>query len=79
MDTSTAMTLPDRSSEPLQKPSLMKVHEQRSFVSQLNLEKADNSQQIHTLGEEIQVEQAKRQGLFLADLEAARLGLVGLL
>ncbi|GAA0183033.1 hypothetical protein LIER_30519 [Lithospermum erythrorhizon] len=63
----------------LQGKSPETVQEQRFIVSQLDLELASTSQQIEALEEEIQAEQAKHQRQMLADLEVARLGLVGLL
>ncbi|GAA0144573.1 hypothetical protein LIER_04988 [Lithospermum erythrorhizon] len=57
----------------------IQAQEQKSVVSQLDLEIAGISQQIHILEEEIHAEQAKLEGHLLADLETARLGLIGLL
>ncbi|GAA0143025.1 hypothetical protein LIER_03802 [Lithospermum erythrorhizon] len=57
----------------------VQIQEQNSVISRLDLETADTSGQNDILEKEIQTEQAIRQGRLLADLDAARLGIVGLL
>ncbi|GAA0184109.1 hypothetical protein LIER_31407 [Lithospermum erythrorhizon] len=55
------------------------IQEQKSVISQLDLGTSDTSGQLNILEKESQTEQANHQGRLPADLEVARLGLVGLL
>ncbi|GAA0146947.1 hypothetical protein LIER_06769 [Lithospermum erythrorhizon] len=57
----------------------VRAQERSSIVTQLDLEAADTFQQVHTSEEKIQAERAKHLGHLTSDLEASRLGLVGLL
>ncbi|GAA0185443.1 hypothetical protein LIER_32731 [Lithospermum erythrorhizon] len=71
---SEAATLEARS-----KDLRVQAQERRFVVAQLDLEATDTSQQIQALEERIRVERAKRLGSLSSELEATRLGLVGLL
>ncbi|GAA0151791.1 hypothetical protein LIER_10434 [Lithospermum erythrorhizon] len=57
----------------------VQAQERKSIITQLDLEAADTSQQIHTLEEKVRAQQAKHLGSLSAELEVARVGLVVLL